>query len=504
MVKRKTLNIGRQMKGILVNNFHYILLFLMIVIYSTILSIVSINNYNRFYYSAFDIGIFDQGIWLLSQGKDPFVTVRGLHLFGDHIQFISIFVAPLFWIWDNARVLLILQSVALALGAVPLYLITKEKIKSKWIPLIFVFSYFLYPSLHYLNLENFHLVSLGVPILLFAFYFLMKKNYKLFLIFVGLTLITREELVLTVLAMGIYAFFKCDRKIGIITILSSLVWLFLIFNVIFPHYTPFVHPNLRRGGNIFGSMQELVTNPKTISTLNTEENRKYFFDIFSPVAFISFLNPQTLFLALPALGINLITTWPYAHSIQYHYTYAIIPFVFISVVYSFSFLKDFLFKRESVLFKKIFYMTLIIFIIFSLVGNNYLGPNSTSIRSNSIIETIKNFNHFNEQEKARYEAVSMIPEDATVSATYLFVPHISHRKIIYMFPNPFKEAYWGAELGNFTPPTPTKDVDYIILDDTLNEFEEKNVVKPLLEQRQYSVVFEKNYIRVLQRNVSAS
>src|SRR4051812_11795492 len=31
--------------------------------------------------SAFDIGVFDQGIWLLSRFKNPFVTITGRNLF---------------------------------------------------------------------------------------------------------------------------------------------------------------------------------------------------------------------------------------------------------------------------------------------------------------------------------------------------------------------------------------------------------------------------------------
>ena len=33
------------------------------------------------------LGIFDQGVWLLSRLKDPFVTIRGLPLFGDHASY---------------------------------------------------------------------------------------------------------------------------------------------------------------------------------------------------------------------------------------------------------------------------------------------------------------------------------------------------------------------------------------------------------------------------------
>jgi len=484
----------------LIKNLNYIFLLLMIVSYSSILSIVSINNLNRFFYPAFDIGIFDQGIYLLYQGKDPFVTVRGLHLFGDHIQFIAVFLAPLFWIWDDVRILLIAQSIALGIGALPIYLIAKEKLKNKWFSLIFSLSYLLNPALHYLNLENFHLVSFAVPILLFAFYFLIKKNYRMFFVFVSLALITRQELALTVMAMGIYTLFKQDKRVGIFTILLSLIWLIIIFKIIFPYYIPCEHPNIKRGGDIIGRVKEMIFNPKEILSLASDENKKYIFDLFSPVAFMSFLSPSTLFLASPAIAINLITTWPYAHSIQYHYTYAIIPFIFVSSIYAFSNIKKVLSRKNFRPYEKSFYILLLIFMASALLANYYISPESTSIRSDSFIEIVKNFNKFNEWEKARYEALSLIPKNSTVSATYLFVPHLSHREIIYMFPNPFKETYWGCEFGNYTPPPPTKDVDFIILDDTPNHFEEENIIKPLIEEGKYITIFEWNKIRVLKRS----
>jgi uncharacterized membrane protein len=479
-------------------NLPYIILFLLMVVYTTILSVVSIDYYNRFYFSAFDLGIFDQGIWLLSKGKEPFVTVRGLHLFGDHIQFTTVFFAPLYWLWEDTRILLIAQSLVISLGAIPLFLIARKKFENNYIPLIFILAYFLYPALHYLNLENFHPVVLAVPLLFFTFYFLEEKKYFHYFLFILLLLLTREELTLTVFTFGLYAFFFKDKKIGFITMLTSLLWLFMIFIVIFPYYIPFSHPNIRRGGDILERGLQLLSNSKEILT---EENQKYIFELLSPLIFLPILYPQTLFLALPTLAINLITEWPYAHSIQYHYTYAIIPFVFISSIYAaHSIYKKFIKERKFKFANTLFYFILFIFLLTSILGNLFIGPSSTSIKNyRSIIERILNFNNFSEHEKIRYEAISLIPKNATVSATYLFVPHLSHREIIYMFPNPFKEAYWGAEMGNFTPPTPTKDVDYVLLDDTPSESERSEIIEKLLVNGTYSKIFEKEHIYILKK-----
>jgi uncharacterized membrane protein len=52
--------------------------------------------------SAYDFGLYDQGVWLLSQGKVPLVTLMGRNLFGDHTSFILlplIPLIPLMWVF---------------------------------------------------------------------------------------------------------------------------------------------------------------------------------------------------------------------------------------------------------------------------------------------------------------------------------------------------------------------------------------------------------------------
>ncbi len=43
---------------------------------------------------AFDLDIFQQAVWLMAQGKIPFVTVRGMNILGDHFTPILYLIAP--------------------------------------------------------------------------------------------------------------------------------------------------------------------------------------------------------------------------------------------------------------------------------------------------------------------------------------------------------------------------------------------------------------------------
>ena len=56
--------------------------------YAVFYGMWSVRKYHAYHAPAFDMGIFDQGVWLLSRFKEPFVTILGLNLFGDHTVFI--------------------------------------------------------------------------------------------------------------------------------------------------------------------------------------------------------------------------------------------------------------------------------------------------------------------------------------------------------------------------------------------------------------------------------
>jgi uncharacterized membrane protein len=127
---------------------------------------------------AFDIGIFDQGVWLLSRFKDPFVTINGRNLFGDHASFILLPFAAIYWIVPSVKVLLAAQTLALGLGALPTFLIAREKLRDELLAAILGVAYLLNPVVGWANLsEMFHPDAFEIPLVLFAFWFLLRHRW---------------------------------------------------------------------------------------------------------------------------------------------------------------------------------------------------------------------------------------------------------------------------------------------------------------------------------------
>jgi uncharacterized membrane protein len=458
MVKIKKTNNKFQQNTIafLKNNYHYILLALMIIIYMTFFSIMSIDRHEKFQSLAFDLGIYDHAIWRFSQFKSGFNYVRGIHIFGDHFTPINVLVAPLYWFFSDVRALLVLQTIALASAAVPVFLIAQKYLKNRWQSLLVSFALLMFPAIHYINLEDFHPESFIVPLLLWAFYFLFEKKMNLYLLLVFLTLACKEEIALTIFMVGCYIFFRYSKKYGIITILGSFLWFITVIFLIAPFFNGYSY---LYGGHVFGQFgnnaaeiaANIVNPSKLFPVIFTPENGKFMLDLFGPVGFLSVLSPIFLLLSV-SLWLNLISSWPYAHNIYYHYVAAIIPFVFLSLIRGLAWLKK--------LNQKIFYAALAVLFISTLLCNYYVDHYDASLRNAEHIgNKFADFGKFSQTQNELYYLISIIPDNASVSATYNLVPHLTHRERIYDFPNPFEAHYWGT----WKEQPELEYVDYIFL-----------------------------------------
>ena len=89
-------------------------------------------RYDKFGTFGFDLGIYDQGTWLLSRGKDPFVTIRGLELFGHHANIFLLLLVPFYWLGAGPIFLLVVQVLAQASGAIAIFLLARDLLRSKW------------------------------------------------------------------------------------------------------------------------------------------------------------------------------------------------------------------------------------------------------------------------------------------------------------------------------------------------------------------------------------
>lgn len=97
----------------------------LLLVWTSILSIfysfLSVIRHNNYQSGAFDLGIFDQAIWQYGHFVIPFNTIKERFILGDHLTLTLPLFAPLFYIWDDVRILLITQAIWIAFSSVAIF-----------------------------------------------------------------------------------------------------------------------------------------------------------------------------------------------------------------------------------------------------------------------------------------------------------------------------------------------------------------------------------------------
>ncbi|HEY4908025.1 MAG TPA: DUF2079 domain-containing protein, partial [Methylomirabilota bacterium] len=99
-----------------------------IALYAVIFSFITVTRHLTLQTHALDLGYYVQLTWNLARGAGPWVSLPEMHAWGDHFSPIMYLFVPAFWVAPGAIPLLIAQSVALALGALPVFWLAARRL----------------------------------------------------------------------------------------------------------------------------------------------------------------------------------------------------------------------------------------------------------------------------------------------------------------------------------------------------------------------------------------
>jgi hypothetical protein len=96
------------------------------------------------------------------------------------------------------------------------------------------------------------------------------------------------------------------------------------------------------------------------------------------------------------------------------------------------------------------------------------------------------------------EALTYIPDDAAVSASYQLLPHLAHREHIYDWPNPFWASVWGNDDCAHLPDPTT--IDYVAIDRSQIGATNQTLFDDMIEPGgPFDIVFEDDNVVVAKR-----
>ncbi|MBI3536885.1 MAG: DUF2079 domain-containing protein, partial [Chloroflexi bacterium] len=443
------------MKEFLSKKFSLLIVLALIAAYSAFFSAYSIQRQNTFRTRASDMGQMDQALWNTLHGnllQDTRPDGHQAPRLTDHVEPIFLIIPFAFLINDSIETLFILQSIALALGALPIFWIARRRLQNDVTAIFFAAMYLMFPALQAANLAEFHAVTFAPAPLLCAYYFAQERDWKRYAIFSVLALAVKEEIALLVFAMGVWAAMKksqvpspksqvTSRKFQVAKILGpatwglrlnvvplviailSLLWFFVAVFVIVPHFAP-AGRSVYVGRYTCASdalRDPLTALPNLFACVFIPEKISYLAQLFASTGLLALFDPLPLLVGAPSLVLNLLSSYDAQYSGTYHYSAPVAPFFVLAAIGGAQRITNSKIQIPNL-------KTLALALGFLIAFGYHLFAGYTPIGG----EFFWTPTTAHQQLLARF--LSQIPRDAPVTTTATLFPHLSHRRVLYRFP----------------------------------------------------------------------
>ncbi|MFN8111535.1 MAG: DUF2079 domain-containing protein, partial [Thermoleophilia bacterium] len=316
----------------------------LMVAFAALMTHLALLRYDQFWAGRFDLGNMVQAVW--SSGHGHLLEVTGgdgrqFNRLGAHVDPVLVAFVPLWWVWPDPRLLLVVQVLVVALGAVPTYLLGRRWTGHTGLALTGAAAYLLYPSVQWSVLTEFHPVALATPLLLGCMWAVDARRPVWCAVLATLAALTKEQVGVALAMMGVWALLRRGRGhrgYGLGLIAGGLGWSALAIGVIIPHFSPSgANPYLGRYGDLGDSqsavLHRVLTDPVHALHIAVSGGRPGYLEaLFLSLLALPLLAPLVALGALPDLALNLLAHyWP-QYSPLFQYTDVISAFLVAACV----------------------------------------------------------------------------------------------------------------------------------------------------------------------------
>ncbi|MGW4462218.1 DUF2079 domain-containing protein [Micromonospora sp. NPDC004704] len=289
-----------------------------------------VQSWRKLGYKSFDSVIFDQAIRGYSRFEAPIVPLKSGYAglpadfiqLGDHFSPIYVLFAPLYWIWDDVRMLFIAQAVIYAVAAALIWKFTRRILgvgPAYLVALAFAVSWGLQSAM----IVGYHELDTSVLLLAIALERLYAGRHLQALIPTALLLLVKEEMGLLVAVLGVLFFIRGHRLWGAGVSFVGLVWSALAIKVFIPGFggSSTQYWTYKSMGPGPGSAAKFIlTHPMEVAdhVSSTPYREQLLMWLLAVALGAYFLSPIVL-LALPSLAIRMLSDTPSYSMVHYQY-----------------------------------------------------------------------------------------------------------------------------------------------------------------------------------------
>ncbi len=399
----------------------------MLLLFVVVFSTLTIRAHQSFNTNALDLAKFDQSIWNTSRGDFYTITLAEDTVNDSHFSPALAVFAPLYWVWADIRLLLITLSALL--GGAGFLIYWHFRRTAPWLGLVVFAAYLMHPTLHQINLALFRRETLAVFATSFALYHLLRRQYGWMALGLALALLSKEDMSLMLVVFGLYMMLIQRRPAaGGLTLIIGVAWFFLVPFVLLPAMQAnnaagdgYQHAAANYGylgASLPEIFQTLTTRPELLwSQIGEPRRLEAVFQFLWPTAFLFILAPEIALMMLPFFFYLLASTTEAMGRLEAWYPSLLIILLYWAVGVGLG--------RLAGRWRQAGALILLLASLGGWIAYSQLWPGSRFDVEQYRITAL---------ERRIADRLAKIPADAVVMAQDPLVPHLSHRRDIYLFP----------------------------------------------------------------------
>lgn len=371
-----------------------------------------------------------------------FIFPGAINFFSIHFTPLIYLFAPVFALFPHPKTLLFLQAFVMFSSIIPLSLLAKRMQGSKVFALFIVALFVWYPTFQYITLYEFEMLRFSIPIMLWMLYFWEERRMPLFLLFVLLALLVREEIGLTIFTFGVYIFLvEKKRYTGMGISALGLTYFFAIVTLVIPYFNNATEASYlpfsifaKFGSSPLEIFYTILTNPKLfLDTIFSVTKLANIGMLLIPLLLAPLAALPVLISTLANLGISLLSDEVEHSSYMLYYIAPMVPFVFYATLKGWGKITKHLHEGA----------VMVAMLSAVIIANIFFGPSPLSVQfwSEELRPAPFRTQRYHwttyrveERHKQVQSFVDLIPDDAIVSAEQLLTPRLTKKRGAMIFP----------------------------------------------------------------------
>lgn len=286
--------------------------------------------------AGFDLGIFDQIVRNYAHLRPPIVSLKGpnFNALGDHFHPILVVLAPLYHVWDDARVLLLAQAVLVAISVWVVHRFAARHLDRRTAALAAVVYALGWPLQNMIDYD-FHEIAFAVPLLAWAVDALDRRSDRELVAAALLLLLVREDMGVVVACLGLVRLLHRPRRPGVFLLVLGPAAFLVVTKLVIPHFGLFGYWTYAALGPDLGSaLRFILVHPlDTVELLlSPSVKAEKVVLLFAPVAFLALRSPYVL-PVIPLLAAMLLSSRTALWGTMFHHSAVLWPIVFLAAVH---------------------------------------------------------------------------------------------------------------------------------------------------------------------------